>query len=247
MRRFFGILLVCVLLLAAGSNLAFAYDGPHKYGIELRGGFGMYDMGDVPMTVTSMENARAGNTSTTADAGPMGGLSLIFRPLKNGIWEVGYNAILDVENTVESTIADTNGSILMHANEFFMKAHLAPWIGDRINLQLGVGLSYYNVELQIQNDFTRQYTYDAVGRCWGLTGSAGLEFLISDGLGINFQGGGRIANATHFSYEATQGVRTGLNVPGGSRPMEVNMSGLYGSAGLRFYFDKVFPPVDFSR
>ena len=44
MHRFFGILLVCMLVIAAGSNSAFAYDGPHKYGVELRGGFGQYDM-----------------------------------------------------------------------------------------------------------------------------------------------------------------------------------------------------------
>jgi hypothetical protein len=236
-----------MLVIAAGSNSAFAYDGPHKYGVELRGGFGQYDMGDVPMTITAMQNARAGNTVTTANNGPMGGISLLFRPMRHGLWEVGYNAVLDVESTVQSTIADTNGSVLMHANEFFMKAHVVPWVGDRINFNLGVGLAYYNVELQIQNDFTKQYWYDAVGRCWGLLGSAGLEFLVSDGLGVHFEGGARVANATHFSYEATPGVRAGLNVPGGSRPMEVNLSGAYGSVGLRFYFDKVFPPVDFSR
>ena len=252
MQRYFGILLVCVLVFAPGSNSAYAYDSPHTYGIELRGGFGIYDMGDVNPTTDRM--ARASNLSdaaATSDNGPMGGVSLLFRPARHGLWEVGYNAILDVENTVESTIPDTggfkNGSILMHANEFFLKAHLVPWIGDRLNFNLGLGLAYYNVELQIQDDFYRQYTYDAVGRAWGLLGSVGLEFLLSDRLGLNVQGGGRLANATHFTYEPTIGVRNGLEIPGGSRPMEVNISGAYGSVGLRVYFDKVFPPVDFSR
>jgi len=29
--------------------------------------------------------------------------------------------------------------------------------------------------------------------------------------------------------------------------MEVNLSGVYGLLGLRFYFDKVTKPVDYSR
>lgn len=247
MQRFIGILLVYMLISVAGSNSAFADFGPHAYGLELRGGFGIYDMGDVPQAVSFMEQSGTGTTSTSADNGPMGGISLLLRPARHQLWEVGYNAILDVENTVESSIPDTNGSVLMHANEFFLKAHVVPWIGDRLSANLGMGLSYYNVELQIQDDFNRRYTYDAVGRAWGLLGSVGLEFLFTDRIGLNVQGGGRLANATHFSYEPTVGVRTGLSVPGGTRPIEVNLSGVYGSVGLRFYFDKVFPPVDFSR
>jgi hypothetical protein len=247
MQRIFGILLVCALVIAAGSNSALAYNGPQQYGVELRGGCGLYDMGDVNQGAEFIQESRAGNTLTTADSGPMGGFSLLYRPARHNLWEIGYNAILDVENSVESTIPDSTGSILMHANEFFFKAHVVPTIGDRIHLNLGIGVSYYNVELQIQDDFNRRYTYDAVGRAWGVIGSAGLEFLLSERLGLNLQGGGRLANAAHFSYEQTPGVRTGLNVPGGSRPMEVNLSGMYGSVGLRFYFDKVLKPVDFSR
>ena len=247
MHRIFGILLVCTLVIAAGSSTALAYDSPQKYGIELRGGFGVYDMGDVNQGAEYMRQEKAGNTLTTADSGPTGGFSFLYSPARHTTWEIGYNAILDVENSVESTIPDSNGSILMHANEFFMKAHLVPTIGDRIKLNLGVGLSYYNVELQIQDDFSRRYNYDAVGRCFGLLGSAGLEFLLTERLGLNLQGGARLANASSFSYEPTTGVRTGLNVLGGSRPIEVNLSGVYGSVGLRVYFDKVLQPVDFTR
>ncbi len=247
MPRLFGILLVCALVIAAGSNTALAYSGPQQYGLELRGGFGLYDMGDVSQGASYIEEARPGNSLTTADSGPIGGLSLLYRPAKHQLWELGYNALLDVENSIESTIPDSNGSILMHANEFFLKAHVVPTIGDRIHLNLGVGLSYYNVELQIQDDFHHSYTYDAVGRSWGLLGSVGLEFLLTERLGLNLQGGGRVMNANYFSFEDSPGHRDILNIPGGTRPMEVNLSGMYGSVGLRFYFDKVLKPVDFTR
>jgi hypothetical protein len=247
MHRFFGILLVCALVIAAGSSTAFAYTSPQQYGVELRGGFGQYDLGDVSQGATYMRDEHQGNALTTADTGPIGGISLLYRPARHSMWEVGYNAILDVENKVDNTIIDSSGSIVMHANEFFLKANLVPTIGERLSLNLGVGLSYYNVELQIQDDFSKRYNYDAVGRAWGLLGSVGLEYLISDRFGLNLQGGGRIANAANFSYEPTTGVRTGVSVLGGSRPIEVNMSGMYGSVGLRFYFDKVLQPVDFTR
>ena len=247
MHRILGILLVCALVIAAGSNSALAYTSPQKYGVEFRGGFGVYDMGDVTSGAEFMQRERAGNTLTTADSGPMGGLSILYSPTRHSTWEIGYNALFDVENSVESTIPDSSGSIIMHANEFYAKAHLVPTIGDRIRLNLGVGFSYYNVELQVQDDFARRYNYDAVGRAFGLLGSAGIEFLLTQRLGLNLQGGARLANASNFSYEPTTGVRTGLNVIGGNRPIEVNISGVYGSVGLRLYFDKVFPPVDFSR
>ena len=249
MHRFLGILLVCALVIAAGSSTAFAYSGPQQYGVELRGGFGQYDMGDVSQGADFMKRESNNGTLTTADSGPLGGVSLMYRPLRHAMWEIGYNALLDVENKVESTSGDSamNGSILMHANEFFVKANLVPTIGDRLSLNLGVGLSYYNCELQIQDDYSRRYVYDAVGRAWGLLGSAGLEFLLTDRLGLNLQGGGRIANAANFSYEPSAGVRTGVTTIGGSRPIEVNLSGLYGMVGFRVYFDKVIQPVDFTR
>jgi hypothetical protein len=235
------------LALGAGSNTASAYSGPNTYGIEMRGGFGVYDMGDVPQVVGYMNRTGVATTTTNADNGPMGGFSLLFRPARHQLWEVGFNAILDVESTVDSAIPDTNGSVLMHANEFFLKANVVPWIGDRLSANLGLGLSYYNVELQIQDDFNRRYVYDADGRAWGLLATAGLEYFLADRLGLSVQGGVRVANATYFSYESN-GVRSGLNVsPSNPRPAEVNLTGAYGSVGLRFYFDKVFPPIDFGR
>lgn len=229
-------------------STASADESKQRYGVELRGGFGMYDLGDIVSGREYIQNERAGNTLTSSDGGPTGGLSGLFRPTKHSLWEFGYNALLDVDNTVENSFSDTaSGQILMHANEFFLKGSGVILLTDRIHLDLGAGVSYYNVELQIQDDFGRRYNYDAVGRCWGLLGSGNLEFLLTDRFGLALGGGARVANATDFSQEASIGVRSILPVIGGSRPMEVNMSGAYGQLGLRFYFDKVTKPIDFSR
>ncbi len=240
--------LLALCLMAMGSSAAIAEETKQRYGVELRGGFGVYDMGDITSGAEYMQSRRQGNGLTSEDNGPMAGFSALFRPARRQMWEFGYNALLDVENLVENSFTDTaSGQILMHANEFFLKAHLVNHLTDRVEFTLGGGLSYYNVELQIQDDFDNRYNYDAVARCFGLVGSAGLEFLLSNRIGLNLSGGGRVANATDFSQESTTGVRSGLSVLGGSRPFEVNLTGAYGQVGLRFYFDKVTQPVDFTH
>ncbi len=88
--------------------------------------------------------------------------------------------------------------------------------------------------MQVQDNYKGRYYYDAVGRGFGLLGSVGVEFLLTKRLGLVAQGGGRIVNTSHFTYydNATQ-ARTVLDVPDGTRPMEVNLSGAYGNLGLR--------------
>jgi hypothetical protein len=172
-------------------------------------------------------------------------LSFLYRPSRHQLWEVGYNALLDVENTVENDTA--RGQILMHANEFFLKANLVTYPLEKLHLNLGVGLSYYNAELQIQDEFTGRFNYDAVGRGWGLIGSAGLEFMLQEHFGLYLGGGGRVVNTSQFSYESVPGVRTFLPILGASRPMEVNLTGGYANIGLRFYFDQFTRPIDFTR
>ncbi len=248
MNRYIGTMFLFALcVLALGSAPANAYEAKQQYGVELRGGFGIYDMGDISTGAEYLRRQRPGNTLTEKDNGGMAGFSGLYRPARRQMWEVGYNAILDVENLVESSIPDSSGQILMHANEYFLKGHWVSYFGERLQLSLGGGVSYYNVDIQIQDDFNKRYTYDAVARCFGLVGSAGLELLLSERVGLQLQGGGRLANASDFSQESTTGVRTGVNVLGGSRPMEVNLTGAYVQLGLRMYFDKVTQPIDFSR
>jgi hypothetical protein len=72
--------------------------------------------------------------------------------------------------------------------------------------------------------------------------------LVTKRVGLILGGGGRVANTNNFSYwDPATGPRKVLKVVGGSRPIEVNLSGAYGQAGLRFYFDPVTKPVDFTR
>jgi hypothetical protein len=235
------------LFLLPLAQTGYAYDAPNKYGLQLGGGFGIYDMGDVTQGTQYMLNQGPGNTLTEADSGPMGSLALLYRPGKHQLWEFGFNPILGVENLVENPGADTTGQILMHANEFYIKANAVAVLASRLHLSLGAGLAYYNVEVQVQNDFNRSYAYDAVARAFGLLGSAGLEVGLTERIGLYLGGGGRLTNATNFSYESTPGVRTFLAVPGGSRPMEVNLSGVFGLVAFRFYFDKVTRPIDFTE
>ncbi|RPH94933.1 hypothetical protein EHM69_06030 [candidate division KSB1 bacterium] len=252
MRRFIGTISLCAaLILALGSSTVLAEDNLHKYGVEIRGGFGFYDMGDVTPSVESMQAAlsSAGRSSTLDlnDSGPAGGLSLLYRPSRHTMWEIGYSALMDVENRVETNSDSTSGEIDMHGGELFFKGHVVATITDALHLDFGAGFSYCNANLLIMDNFGHRYYYDAKGRAFGLIGSVGLELLLTKHLGIMVQGGGRLANTAQYSYELTPGQRTSLSVPGGSRPMEVNLSGVFANAGLRFYFDKVTKPIDFSR
>jgi hypothetical protein len=252
MHRFLGtVIICCALALALGSSTALAYDSPQKYGVEVRGGFGQYDMGDVTPGIENLQRNLTVNhipsSLSEKDTGPLGGFSLLFRPSKHAMWEIGFNALTDVENKVTSIPDTSSGQILMHANEFFVKGTLVATVTDRVHLDFGAGLSYYNAELQIQDNYGRRYNYDAVGRAFGLIGTIGMEYLVSNRVGLILQGGGRLANTSNFSYESSTGVRSGLGVINGTRGMEVNLSGAFGAAGLRFYFDKVTQPVDFTR
>jgi hypothetical protein len=274
MHRLSGTVLICIALVfvAMGSNSAFAQttpdrwttksapeapaatysETPQKYGVELRGGFGIYDMGDVIPGIDKMTLDRWNDgmiaIPTTKDNGPSGGFSFMFRPTKHSMWEVGFNALMDVENKV-NTVPDTaSGQILMHANEFFVKGNVIATITDRLQASFGAGISYNVAELQIQDNLNRLYYYDADGRAFGLVGSVGIEFLLTKRLGLNLQGGGRLANTTWFSYiRSDTGTRDMLPAIGGGRPMEVNLSGAYANLGLRFYFDPVTKAVDFTR
>jgi hypothetical protein len=252
MHRYIGTVLVCcAIVFTLGSSPAFAYESPQQYGIEVRGGFGQYDMGDVTTGIESMQHMLANNsissTLSKSNQGPAGGFSLLYRPSKHTLWEVGFNALTNISNKVDAQPDSFSGEILMHANEFFVKGDVVATLTNRLHLDFGGGIAYYVSELQIQDNYTRRYNYDADGRAFGLIGTVGLEFLATKHLGIILQGGGRLANTANFSYESTPGVRSGVSVLNGTRPIEVNLSGAYGTAGLRVYFDKVTKPVDFTR
>jgi hypothetical protein len=263
MQRFLGTTVLALLVLVSlGSMSARAYDSPQKYGVEFRGGLGIYDMGDVTNgintlkknlgayhpTVNGNSNSLLGtNGDGINDNGPTGGFSFLYRPSRHTQWEVGFNALLDVENTVDTQPDTASGQILMHANEFFLKGHVVATLSEHLNLNFGAGAAYYVSELQIQDNKQRNYYYNVDGPGWGLLGSVGLEFLATNRVGIALTGGGRFATTSHFTYETTPGTRTGFNVLYGSRPMEVNLSGVYAQLGVRLYFDKVTQPVDFTR
>ena len=247
MNRLMGLLCIAVLLTLSVSTASFAYETPRKYGVQFGGGFGVYDMGDVALGTDYLLSTRPGNSATTADAGAMGNFAIIYRPSRHQLWEIGFNPLFDVENVVDNAAGDSSGQLLMHSNEFYAKAVVVTYPSEKLNLNFGVGLAYYNTELQVQDDFTRRFYYDATGRSFGLIGSLGLEFMLSEQTGIYLGGGGRWTNSNNFTYESSPGVRSGVTVLGGSRPMEVNLSGGYAQLGLRLYFDKVTKPIDFSR
>jgi hypothetical protein len=254
MQRLLGTVFACCLVVTAlGSSDALASDSHQKYGFELRGGFGMYDMGDVTTGIETMDahlrDANISRTLNKQDQGPAAGLSFLYRPSRHTMWEVGYNALMDVENKVDSNPDTASGQILMHANEFFLKGIVVATLTDRIHLDFGAGVSYYVSELQIQDNFRRRFDYDADGRAFGLIGTVGLEILLTQRLGLIAEVGSRVANTSHFTREeaTSVGTRTGVNVIDGERPIEVNLSGAFAGAGLRFYFDPVTKPVDFTR
>lgn len=252
MHRLLGTIGVCAaLILVLGSGTALAFDSPQKYGVEVRGGFGIYDMGDITPGVESMQanlnRVQIKNTLNTNDAGPAAGLSFLYRPSKHTMWEVGYNSLLEIENSVDTTPDTASGRILMRGSEFFLKGIVVVTPADFLHLNFGGGVGYYGSNLQIEDRKGGRYNYDATGRAFGLVGSAGIELLPTQRIGIVLSGGGRIANTKHFTYETTPGTRSNLSAIGSSRPMEVNLSGVYGSLGLRFYFDKVTKPVDYRR
>ncbi|MCC6476876.1 hypothetical protein IT157_07435 [bacterium] len=240
---------MAALLCLSVTQTAQAEDSPNKFGIQLGGGYGIYDMGDVELGVDYLLQNVDGGVATREDGGIMGNLALIYRPGKHQIWEIGYNPLFDVENLVEFKSGDSaaTGQLLMHANEFYAKAGVTTDLAKRLQLALGLGVAYYNCEMQIQDEFNGRFYYDAVGRAFGLIGTVGLELGLSKRVGLFLTGGGRWANAANFSYESSPGNRTSVPVLGGTRAMEVNLSGGFAQAGFRFYFDPLTKPVDFTR
>jgi hypothetical protein len=266
MHRLIGTTFLAVLLLVAfGSTTARGDDSPQKFGVELRGGVSMYDMGDIGAGLNTMKKNLIGahasnvtlNSSTSSllgtngdgvnDNGATGGISFLYRPSKHTMWEVGYNNMFDVNNTVNSSPDTSSGQLLMHASEYFLKGHVVATLMERLQADFGAGISYYSSGLQLQDNLRRRYYYDVKGRAFGVVGSVGLEFLLTKRVGLSLQAGGRLANTTDFVYEDTPGHGTNFAVYEGSRPMEVNLSGGYVNLGLRLYFDQVTKPVDFSR
>jgi len=247
MHRLFGTVIITCALLLSVTQAGFSYDSPQKYGIQLGGGLGIYDMGDITLGTDYMMNENPGSKLSEEDMGPTGNIAFLYRPARHQLWEAGYSAILDVENSVTDAPDTTRGEILMHGSEFYMKAHIVTYPSEKLHLNFGFGLAYYNVELQIQDEFSGRYNYDAVGRAWGALGSIGIEYLMSDRVGLYLNGGGRLVNAANFSYESVPGVRSSVPVLGGSRQFEVNLTGAQVGLGLRVYFDKITKPIDYTR
>ncbi len=94
MNRLLGLLCIASLLTLSVSTSSFAYEGPRKYGVQLGGGFGIYDMGDVSLGTDYLLGLRPGNTATTADGGPMGNVAIIYRSARHQMWEIGFNPAL---------------------------------------------------------------------------------------------------------------------------------------------------------
>lgn len=77
MNRLIGPCCIATLLTLSVTTSSFTYDSPRKYGIQLGGGFGMYNMGDIDLGTDYLLGLRSGNKATTADGGPMGNMAVI--------------------------------------------------------------------------------------------------------------------------------------------------------------------------
>ncbi|MBM3324495.1 MAG: hypothetical protein FJY66_02375 [Calditrichaeota bacterium] len=234
---------VCLLVFLLGSGTVWAYDDARKYGMELRGGFSLYQVSDT-RDVLDYYGSSSGAKVTESYSGPSGGFSLLWRQEKYFQWNIGYNALLDFES--EAKWNDTTLTLSGRATEIFALGNFVFPVFKSVRLYAGGGVTY----LVAKQDILWQpgnSIFDGTGRALGVIANGSVEIFLGRRLGLNLGGGYRVANVTEMTDVDYSGARSKVVHPLANRAWEADFSGPYMVTGLRIYFDPVTKPIDFGE
>jgi hypothetical protein len=242
-QMIFGALLPLALLLSLGIGRVWAFDDPHKYGVEFRGGFSLYQVSDT-RDVLDYYGSSTSATLTENYGGPSGGFSLLWRQEKHFQWNIGYNSLLNFES--EARWQDTTLTLSARATEIFVLGNLVFEPVRGIHAYLGGGVDFLIAKQDILWE-PGNSIFDGTGRTFGVMANGALEIPLGRRVGVSLGGGYRQATVTEMINEGFDDVRAKVVHPLVNRALEADFSGPFAMMGLRVYFDPVTKPIDFSQ
>jgi hypothetical protein len=237
-----GVLTLFVLLLCLKSNPAQAQDDLRKYGIELRGGFSLYQISDTRDVIDYYES-KPSAAVTQNYAGPSGGFSLLWRQEKHFQWCIGYNSLLNFES--DASWNDTTLTLSSRASEFFVLGNLVFLPIENLRTYIGGGVNFLAAKQDIRW-VPGNSVFDGSGRTFGFLVNGAMELFLGQRVGLCLTGGYRMANVTKMKDVDFSGVSANLAHPLVNRAWEADFSGPFATVGLRIYFDPPAKHIDFS-
>lgn len=254
-----GLLAVMLIAALVFAGTATAYeasvfstkrpDFEDKFGVELSGGFSMFELTD---TNDYFLLTQGYNTVDEGQFGFGGGLALLYRSNEHFRWSIGY-AFLGQESATGEYFSADDGVFYADegtatGSEFYVAGNYLVPITDHLDLFVGAGVGVVsgNYDLVINNDSPSQGTsrYDAKGRGLSTRLQLGGEFRVTEYLGVSLTGGYRFANVPEIRYEQrnsgdadTEPTETIIYWGSGNRKLTVDFSGAFAELGVRLYFD----------
>lgn len=243
-----------VLMISVGSILE-AKDIDRKYGIELRGGYGLYLDNTDPNSFVKGFADVPGYTMkeyTESTGALSGGISLLYKTEDYFAWHIGLNVFGSDSATAKALNANNQvqtGRVYMNVVELFLTANYYWRVTPRFDLQFGAGPAFYlaSLDKEVSQGAVTAHGdsfYGAHGRSFGFIGALGGEFFLSDVLAIKLGGGYRFASISRFKYYREITGPSGIYKQGEIAywpdtfdTFQVDFSGLFAEIGLRIYFE----------
>ncbi|MCX7835277.1 MAG: hypothetical protein N2450_04310 [bacterium] len=231
--RFSSLILIGIL---AWSTFSVAADIKQKYGLELRGGFGIPTMEDVNNVVDTLWGKS--KTSSTKPSGiPSFGVSLLYRSYPNFQWEIGYNAFAAATWKSENTDTKELAQMNISGSEFFILPTYLFDVGDVFRIGIGAGPNFSFATASRTGAASNRNFVSATGRTVGGMIKGLLEISFNDNHAIAFTAGYRNHYVDRIRYENENGDK--ITVPSqnvGSTSLPIDYSGIFAQIGWRFYF-----------
>jgi hypothetical protein len=238
-----GAFLFLACLLGMDSGRVLASDEARKFGVELRGGFSLYQVSDTRDVISHYEGL-PGATITETYSGPSGGFSLLWRQDKHFQWNIGFNSLLDFES--EASWQDTTLKLSSHASEIFVLGNFVITPMRGLNLYAGGGVNFVVVKQDILWQ-PGNSIFDGTGRTFGVMANGAVVFFLGQRVGLCLGGGYRLANVRELTDINYNGERYRVLHPLVNRAWEADFSGPFVITSLRIYFDPVSKPIDFGE
>ncbi|MDK9700867.1 MAG: hypothetical protein OEM52_12035 [bacterium] len=231
--RLSTVLLVGMLTLAVVASAA---ELPKKYGIELRGGYGMAAMEDVNnMTDTLWGNGRT--TGTKPDGSPSFGLSLLYRTHQNFQWEFGYNSLGMSRFESENSVTKKMSTMDVKGSEFYIMPTFRWDITEAISWGIGAGPNFCFASATRSGDMSDLNFPEANGRTIGGMAKIFAEIGLGESNGIHLSAGYRDHYVDRVRWEDADGNKTVVTIsPSNTLNLPIDYSGAFFQVGWRFYY-----------
>ncbi|MCX6641030.1 MAG: outer membrane beta-barrel protein [bacterium] len=255
MRKIQGLAALALICLLSIGSTAWAGDFPHQYGIELRGGYGIYLDNTDPNNFAKDFFGTSGYTQkeyNKSQGALGGGISVLYKTEEYFAFHVGLN-VLSSDSATAIAVNNANqaqyGRIFTSAVELFVTANYYWNISDRLNLQFGAGPAFYLASLDRESTAGADALYGdsfygAHGRSFGVLGTVGAELFLSDAIALRLGGGFRYAAVSRFKFfreiQDANGTHKEGEIaywPESYNTFETNYSGPFAEVGLRIYFE----------